>query len=244
LENFYVFADFHLGIDEEKDDEVIRDFFNLIKKLPDKTNIILLGDIFDFWFEYKEVILKRYFKFLQGLWEEKERLNFYFTPGNHDFWVKDFLEFFGVKITKGNFKFKIKDKNIIMAHGDGYFPEDFFGNLLTKFLRNKITKNLFYLIHPDIGFQIAKAISFISRHNSSKKEIPKEIPPKVLKHFEEGYDIVILGHFHLPIFMEKDGKYYLNTGDFPNYRSFVKIDENEISLFKGNEIFFKLKIGG
>ncbi len=244
MEKFYVFADFHLGIDEKKDDEVINEFFKIIKSLPYKTNVVLLGDIFDFWFEYKEVILKRYFKFLSGIWEEKDRINFYFAPGNHDFWVRDFLEFFGMKITKGFFKFKIGDKNILMAHGDGYFPKDVFGNLLTKFLRNRITTNLFYLIHPDIGFYIAKGLSMISRHNSSKRKVPDEIPPKVLKHFDEGFDVVILGHFHLPLFMEKDGKYYLNTGDFPTYKSFIKIDEREIELIKGDEILFKIKTGG
>jgi len=244
VDRFYIFADFHLGINEQRDKEIIEKFLKTIEKLPEGTNIVLLGDIFDFWFEYKEVILKKYFPFLSGIWKYKDKLNFYFVAGNHDWWTGNFLEFFGIKTTKGHFTFDIENKKILMAHGDGYFPRDIFGNLLTKILRNKITTGIFYMFHPDIGFQIAKGISRISRHNSSKKEVPHEIPPKVIKHFEEGYDVVILGHFHLPIFMQKDKKLYLNTGDFPGHESYIKIENNEISLISKDKVLFKSKIGG
>lgn len=243
MDRFYVFADLHLGIEEERDREIIEKFFKVIKNLPEGSNIVLLGDIFDFWFEYKEVILKRYFPFLSGIWEYRKKMNFYFVAGNHDWWTGDFLEFFGIKTTKGYFTFEIKNTRILMAHGDGYFPKDILGNLLTKILRNRITTTLFYLFHPDLGFKIARGISKISRHNSSRKEVPREIPPKVLKHFEKGYDIVILGHFHLPIFMEKEGKLYLNTGDFPEHESYIKIEGEKIWLISRDKILFKKEIG-
>lgn len=155
--------------------------------------------------------------------------------------MKDFIPELKMRVFKKERIIKIGNKKVLLAHGDGYFEYDPFGNAFNYFVRTPFVKFLFYLIHPDIGIPMARFISKISRNNSEKKDVPLTLPTRTKKFFEKGGDICVLGHFHKPMFIEEKGKIYVNTGEFPVHETYVFLSEKKISLLKVNGNIIKEK---
>ena len=238
---YYIFADFHLGFSEERDKKVFENFFKILNRIPEKSTIVFLGDIFDFWFEYKTVIPKENFLFVSELYKYRDKFEFLYFTGNHDFFVREFVKGFNMRIFQKERIFQVGNKRVLFAHGDFYYNRDILGTYFNFFIRTSFVKFLFYLFHPDIGIRLAKTFSKISRNSSEKKEVKEEIPPRAEKFFKKGGDICILGHFHKPMFIEKEGKIYVNTGEFPVDETYVFLDDKKIILYK-NEKIIKQKV--
>lgn len=233
----YCIADAHLGIGDEEEErrkeKKLIAFFDKVKK--EKADLIIVGDLFDFYFEYKSVIPRKYFDILAKLKEIiKTGVGVWFVAGNHDFWVGPFFEKdIGVKIFKKSMKFKFFNKKIFIAHGDGLGRFDLGHLLLLLLLRQPSNIFLFSLLHPNIAYTLGRWVSKLSRRKSSNKNFTLEGHP--LKRFaenmwEKDYNIVILGHIHYPYLEKKEEKVFAIIGDWIANFSYIRISRNGISL--------------
>jgi len=238
----YFASDFHLGapsIENKKEHEkVVVEWLDYISS--DAKEIYLVGDIFDFWFEYKKVIPKGNTRFLGKLCELVDKgieIN-YFT-GNHDIWIFDYLpNEVGVKVFKKPVVKIIDNKKFFIAHGDGLTKYEKSYNLLKSVFTNPFAQWLFRILHPDLGVKIAYAWSKKSREGNVDK------PKSQFKGEEEWlfkwaketaehthYDYYLFGHRHVAIKMDinKNSDLYF-LGDWINLFSYAVWDGNELEL--------------
>ena len=237
----YFASDFHLGIpniiDSSKREKLLVDWLEMAAK--DATEIFLLGDLFDFWFEYKYTIPKGYTRFLGKIAQLVDAgIPIYVFTGNHDMWMFNYLEEeLGVKIFRKPTDFNFNGKTFHIAHGDGLGPGDHFYKLIKKIFSNKLCQWLFARIHPNLGIRIANSWSKKSRakENQTPKFLGEEkewliqYSKDILQN--KHYNYFIYGHRHLPIEhnLEKNST-YINLGDWLQYYTYAKFEGENISL--------------
>lgn len=233
----YCIADAHLGIgnveEEKKKKRNLIAFLDKVKK--EKADLIIAGDLFDFYFEYQSVIPRKYFDILAKLKEIIQAgVNVWFVTGNHDFWVGPFLEEdIGMRVYRKILKFKFFNRKIFLAHGDGLGKFDLGHLLLQLFLRQPLNIFLFSLLHPNLAYALGRWVSKLSRQKSSNRNFTLKGHP--LKRFarnmwEKGFDAVILGHIHYPYLEQKNGKVFAIIGDWIENFSYIRLSKNGISL--------------
>jgi UDP-2,3-diacylglucosamine hydrolase len=232
----YFFSDAHLGAAEkEKEDvklEKLYSLFDLVKS--DGEKLYILGDLFDFWFEYKHAIPKEHLRVVFRLAALVDAgVKVHYITGNHDFWLGRFLSReVGLTIHRDFLETNENGKRIFVIHGDGLSPGDWKYRILKRILRNRVNIWLYRKIPTDWGIPLAKFVSSSSRLHTSGRE------NKFIKDYEvyagdkirEGYDAVIIAHTHHPVRMEMNDGLYLNTGDFMNHFSYVRLNNGEFSL--------------
>ncbi|WP_118195765.1 UDP-2,3-diacylglucosamine diphosphatase [Albibacterium indicum] len=237
----YFASDFHLGVPNydsslEREKRVI-DWLEMVRQ--DASEIFLMGDVFDFWFEYKHVVPKGFVRFLGKLAElTDEGIKVTLFKGNHDMWMFDYLEKeIGVTIVSDELIIERSGKRFYLHHGDGLGPGDKKYKLLKKVFRSKTCQWLFSWIHPSIGIAIAKYWSKNSRLANNQKEVFISEEKEWLVQFSknmlktEHFDYFIFGHRHLPLAIQlEDGSQYLNLGEWINYNSFAVFDGITLSL--------------
>lgn len=237
----YFASDFHLGApnaqsSREREERLVR-WLSFVSK--DASEIFLMGDIFDFWFEYKHAIPKGFAR-LQGKIAEltDQGISIYFFTGNHDMWMFDYFEKeLGVHIYRKPVQIERSGKKFYLAHGDGLGPKDHFYKVLKKIFGSKICQWLFARIHPNFGVWLANKWSKNSRIANDKKEKFESEEQEWLviysKEFleKEHIDYFIFGHRHLPldILLKKDSR-YINLGEWINYNSYAVFDGNDLRL--------------
>jgi UDP-2,3-diacylglucosamine hydrolase len=232
----YFFSDVHLGLgpdkkEREKESRLVG-FLEGISQ--DAGEIYIVGDLFDYWFEYKTVVPKGYFRLLAKLAELRERsIRIFFIAGNHDYWMKDyFRDEIGIEMHHEPLQTEILGKRFYIHHGDGLLKKDIGYKILKKILRNRFNIALFSLIHPDLAGLIARWSSRTSRrYTSSKKYEDADMTLFAGEKISEGFDFVIMGHNHIPSCSPCGGGYYVNLGDW--------ITENTYAVFDGNKIELK-----
>jgi UDP-2,3-diacylglucosamine hydrolase len=236
-------SDFHLGVPNKEEslkrEKKIVQWLNNIKH--EAHTIFLMGDIFDFWFEYKHAIPKGYIR-LQGKLAElrDEGISIIFFTGNHDMWMFDyFTSELGIPIYRKPLDLVIGNKTLLIGHGDGLGPGDYSYKFLKKIFNNKLCQSLFGFIHPNIGIAFANYWSRSSRISQNKKEdqflaenewlyvYSKE--QESLKH----RDFYIFGHRHLPLDLKvgTDSR-YINLGEWVNHYTYASFDGNNLELKK------------
>ncbi len=232
----YFISDIHLGAKSEKEEEGrVSKFLNFLKEIENKAQkIFIVGDLFDFWFEYKYVIPKRYFSVLHQLkkFQEKNIEVHYFT-GNHDFWLGDFFSTeMGIIIHENDWSGTIDGKKFYLYHGDGIAKKDSGYRFMKKILRNKTNLKIYRWLHPDIGIPFARFISGSSRHYTDRIDLNDndDYIEFARGKFEEGYDYVLMGHRHNPLEINEKGKKYINLGDWLVHFSYAVFDGKEIIL--------------
>lgn len=240
--NIYFASDFHLGApnDEEslKREKRIVNWLDEIK--IDAKEIYLVGDIFDFWFEYKHAIPKGFVR-LQGKIAEltDSGIPVYAFTGNHDMWMFDYLpKELGIKLLKGNIIRTYNGKRFFIGHGDGLGPGDYGYKFIKKVFANKLCQWAFARIHPNLGMGIANYWSKKSRKVNAEhdeKFLGKEnewlaiFAKDYLK--KEHIDYFIFGHRHLPLEIKLNEKStYINLGEWIKYNSYAVFDGNELIL--------------
>ena len=241
----YFSSDNHLGAPNYSD-SLIREklFISWLDKIKTDAQVIfLLGDLFDFWFEYYKSVPKGFTRVLGKLSELSDSgIKIYFFVGNHDYWTRDYFQKeIGMEVLKKPTEFKINNKLFFIGHGDGLGPGDFKYKFLKRIFRNPIFIFLFRINYPWFGIPLG---NFFSRKNkilsgNSIKFISKE--NEILYHFckkklnVKHYDFFVFGHRHLPLKIELgNNSYYFNTGDWINHYSFLhfKDDSLELKYFK------------
>lgn len=205
----------------------------------------MLGDLFDFWFEYKQVVPKGFVRILGKLAELSDSgIRLYFFVGNHDMWMRDYFQKeLGIEVFYEPQKFTFNDRRFLIGHGDGLGPGDYRYKFLKKIFRNKLAKALFGALHPSWGMGIANYFSRRSRAASGHsdevflgedKEWLIAYCKEVLQ--TEHFDYFIFGHRHLPIeFVLSDESTYINIGEWLTKCSYAAFDGEKVSLLYYNE---------
>ena len=243
--SIYFSSDNHLGAPNYSD-SLIREklFISWLDKIKTDAQVIfLLGDLFDFWFEYYKSVPKGFTRVLGKLSELSDSgIKIYFFVGNHDYWTRDYFQKeIGMQVLKKPTEFKINNKLFFIGHGDGLGPGDFKYKFLKRIFRNPLFIFLFRINYPWFGIPLG---NFFSRKNKilSGNNIKfKSKENEILYHFckkklnIKHYDFFVFGHRHLPLKIELgNNSYYFNTGDWINHYSFLhfKDDSLELKYFK------------
>lgn len=237
----YFASDFHLGVPDHatsrhREDKIVR-WLDSIRH--DAAEIYLLGDIFDFWFEYATVIPKGFIR-LQGKLAELSDSGIRITMfrGNHDMWMFEyFTRELGIAIISDELVLERAGKRFYLHHGDGLGPGDRNYKLLKKFFRSRLCQWMFARLHPNLGVGIAQRWSMRSRiANDSKETFVSEEQEWLATYSREvlardHYDYLIFGHRHLPldIRLAQDSR-YINLGEWINHCSYAVFDGQEVEL--------------
>lgn len=238
----YFASDQHFGSPTlKKSIERERKFISWLDEIKgDCTALFLLGDLFDFWFEYKQVVPRGYIRVLGKLAEFTDAgIPIYFFVGNHDLWMRDYLEKeLSVIVFREPAEFLINGKLFLIGHGDGLGPGDYGYKFLKKVFTNPIAKFLYYLLHPDLSLWLGKTLSEKNKLLSGKeedkfmgeqKEWLLQYAQGKLKENKE-YKYFIFGHRHLPIEYRIEGAIYFNTGDWIKHFTYGFFDGEEFYL--------------
>ena len=238
----YFLSDFHLGAPDAaasliREKKIIQ-FLDEIKH--DAAEIFILGDLFDFWYEYKKVVPKGYVRILGKLAELSDSgIPLYFFVGNHDMWMNDYFQkelnipvFFEPK------EFVYSGKKFLIGHGDGLGPGDHGYKFIKKIFRNKVCQWFFGILPPYIGMGIAGYFSRKSRAQTGQTdEVFLGDDKEWLVLYSKGilakehYDFFVFGHRHLPLDIKlNDTSRYLNLGDWIKYNSYAVFDGDEMTL--------------
>jgi len=242
----YFASDFHLGIPDH-DSSFVREK-KLVSWLDnirhDASEIYLMGDVFDFWFEYKTVVPKGYIRLLGKLAEMTDQgIPVHLFTGNHDVWAFDYLKKeINIQLHNRPEILEIMGRKFYLAHGDGLGPGDLGYKFLKRIFRCKLNQWLFRWLHPDIGTSIGLYFSRKSRLANVLKENRqtelKSIENEMLyqyavKMMSEGIsvDYFVFGHHHLPLVTGLDPKTQLVIlGDWLTNFTFAEFDGNTLEL--------------
>jgi len=215
-------------------------WLNEIKK--DATALFLLGDLFDFWFEYKTVVPKGFIRVLGKLAEIKDSgIPIYFFVGNHDLWMTDYFQKeLNIPVFHDNQEFIFNDKVFLIGHGDGKGPGDLGYKRMKKVFTNPVSKWFFRWLHPDIGVQIAHYMSVKNKLISGIEDVTflgedQEWLVQYCKRklLTKHYDFFVFGHRHLPLTIPLNEKAtYINLGDWVSYFTYAVFDGQNMELKK------------
>ena len=237
MNDAYLFiSDIHLGLQsyehEKKKERLLVKFLNYAQDVG--KELFIVGDLYDYWFEYKKVYQKGFFRTLTALQDLTEKgIKVHYLIGNHDFMHRDFFKNeIGTLMYEEPIETVLNGKKFFIGHGDGMVKNDLGYNILKKILRNKALQKIYSLIHPDLGISIASNTSKSSRDYTSKKDYGEEdgLFEAAKSKIDEGNDYVLLGHLHKRCYLKYKNGVYINLGswlDTPCYGIF-KDDKFEI----------------
>jgi UDP-2,3-diacylglucosamine hydrolase len=240
----YFLSDFHLGAPDEKASRIRED--NIVRFLQTAKNdaaaMFIVGDIFDFWFEYKEVVPKGFVRLLGCLASISDAgIPIHIFTGNHDLWMQDYLtKEIGASVYFSAKEFTFSGKQFFVAHGDGLGPGDEGYKFLKKIFTNPICKFLFRWVHPDLGIKLANFFSSQSRlKTGSSDEIflgeEKEwliIYSKELSQTNKA-NYFIFGHRHYALDLKiSENARYINLGDWIRSNTYAVFDGEDLQLKK------------
>ncbi len=237
----YFASDFHLGAPnahESREREIrIVSWLNDIE--ANTAAIFLVGDIFDFWFEYKHVIPRGFSRFQGKLRDLRDKgIPIFFFRGNHDMWMFDyFQEEFDIPVFHDLVALSASDKKFLIGHGDGLGPGDHTYKIIKRVFRNGFAQWAFQWLHPNIGVYLAKKWSSKSRiKNNGKDDSFKEDDEWLLKYCSETeeqdhHDYYVFGHRHLPIEIDvNESSKYINLGEWFNQYTYGVFDGDSFDL--------------
>ncbi len=240
----YFFSDFHLGAPDFAS-SLIREkkivaFLDAAKR--DAQVIIIGGDVFDFWYEYKTVVPKHFVRLLGKLAEITDLgIEVMLFAGNHDMWMRDYFQTeLNIPVYFEPKTFNWNNKKFYVGHGDGLGPGDHGYKFIKKIFRNKFCQWLFGQLHPTLGMGIANYFSRKSRQKTGSSDaqfLGEENEWLVIYCREvlakEHFDYFIFGHRHLPLNIKlHDNAVYINLGDWINYFTYAVFDGNTVELKK------------
>ncbi|MGE5341978.1 MAG: UDP-2,3-diacylglucosamine diphosphatase [Candidatus Omnitrophota bacterium] len=242
MNNIYFISDSHLAFQNAGAEKLKRqkllDFFEyLLSAESGASTLYILGDLFDFWFEWYHVIPKYWFEILYRLRQLVDAgVTVNLVTGNHDFYPGQYLENeIGMRCFHEQHQFEIDSRRFFVAHGDGYAKKDRGYRLLKRIIRHPLSIFLYKtLISPDLGIEMARWTSHSSRKlvKIQKESWANEYYQFARQKFTEGFDYVILGHIHYPMIREEEnsGKVYVNCGDWVKYFTYAQYDGSQLVL--------------
>ena len=238
----YFASDNHLGAPtQEKSSPREKRFVAWLNEIKeDAAAIFLLGDLFDFWFEYKKVVPKGFTRTLGKLAEISDTdIPIHYFVGNHDLWMNGYFEEeLGIPVYYKPKEFTFNDKTFLIGHGDGLGPGDKGFKRMKKVFTNPIAKWFFRWLHPDLGVKLAQYFSVKSRLISGEEDVKflgedNEWLVQYCKRKEQEKhrDYYIFGHRHLPLEINiSEQSKYINLGDWISYFTYAEFDGESIKL--------------
>lgn len=238
----YFSSDNHLGAPTMKESKPREEKFVqwLDEVKEDAAVIFLLGDLFDFWFEYKHVVPKGFVRVLGKLAEIRDSgISIHFFVGNHDLWMDDYFETeLNIPVYHQPKEFTFNQKSFLIGHGDGLGPGDKGYKRMKKVFTNPFSKWLYRWLHPDLGVPLAKHLSvknkLISGDDDAKflgeeNEWLAQYAKRKLE--QKHYDYFVFGHRHLPMEIKLlENSTYFNLGDWINHYSYGVFDGRNFEL--------------
>jgi UDP-2,3-diacylglucosamine hydrolase len=243
----YFISDFHLGVPDharslEREKKIVR-WLNKIQS--DAAIIYLMGDVFDYWFEYKHAVPKGYVRLLGKLAELSDSgIEIHYFTGNHDMWVFDYLPSeIGLTLHREPIFKEYNQQKFYLGHGDGLGPGDHGYKFIKKLFANRIAQWLFARFHPNFGISLMRYFSKKSRIATGDDDAnflgedkewliihSKEVLQK------EHFDYFIFGHRHLPLDINIGNKSrYINLGEWINHFMYAEFDGTTVTLKKFEE---------
>lgn len=232
----FFISDAHLGAEPaaaeaERADRLHR----FLDSLPGRASrLVVVGDLFDFWFEYRTAVPRRAFATLAALRRVVDAgVAVDYLNGNHDFWLGPFLsESVGVRTVDGALTLEHDGRRLWVHHGDGLVGGDLGYRLLRRVIRHPASIGAYGLLHPDLGIPLARAVSHWSR--DSRPDPPfdgerlwREI---ALPRFAEGWDAVLIGHFHHAWHRAEAGREFFLLGDWMTRFTYVRLEGGALAL--------------
>ena len=240
--NIYFLSDFHLGAPDYQT-SLLREkrIVAFLDSIQDQTShLFILGDLFDFWYEYKKVVPKGYVRILGKLAEMADKgIQIDFFVGNHDMWMNGYFENeLGITVYHEPREYQFADKKFFVGHGDGLGPGDHRYKFIKKVFRNKFSQRIFGALHPGTGIGLADYFSRKSRAATGKTDEKflgedKEWLIIFCKEMllKSHYDYFIFGHRHYPLdYKLGESSRYINLGDWIKYDSYAVFDGKKVEL--------------
>jgi UDP-2,3-diacylglucosamine hydrolase len=238
----YFASDFHLGVPDQATsiarEKLLVKWLEMVRH--DAHSIYLVGDMFDFWFEYRYTVPKGFIRFLGKLAELRDAgLPIYFFTGNHDLWMFDYFRSeLDVEIYRQPQVLKVGDHKILVGHGDGLGPGDRSYKILKAGLfDNRFFQWLFARLHPNLGMYIAQTWSKSSRiSNMEKEKFQSDANEYLFKYCQDTektghHDFYIFGHRHLPLDLKvSDNSRDINLGERVNFSPYDVYDGMDLQL--------------
>jgi UDP-2,3-diacylglucosamine hydrolase len=235
-------SDFHLGVPNHAESiEREKRIIAWLESVKDEAQAIyLLGDIFDFWFEYKHAIPRGHIRLLGKLAELRDAgIPIAFFTGNHDMWMFDYFPTeLGIPIYRRSQVLEVGEHKFLIGHGDGLGPGDHFYKVLKKFFNSKVCQWLFARLHPNFGIGLANFWSHKSRISNMKREekFRGEENEFLLTYCKEvesttHHDFYIFGHRHLPLDLKvAENSRYINIGEWVHFNTYAVYDGKTVEL--------------
>jgi UDP-2,3-diacylglucosamine hydrolase len=229
-------SDAHFGIDlpGQNDREAL--FFRLLEQETESlSDLYIVGDLFDFWIEYRCAIRPDYFAVLHHLKNLSDRgVVIHYLAGNHDFALGSFLEkTMGIRVYPESLSREIQGKRVYLYHGDGLIKKDTGYRVLKKLLRNPVNQRLYKLLHPNIGVPLGSFVSGSSRKYLNRPladHLRDEYRYRAREQLRCGHEIVFFGHIHLPEHIGYPEGIYCNLGAWLKHYTYATMEDGELSL--------------
>lgn len=236
MDRAFFISDIHLGAGNKSvEAEKYRKLTSFLNHINTPgTQLFIVGDLFDFWFEYKTVVPKQYFPLLFHISKLIENnVIVHFSPGNHDCWIDDFFSHqIGMIVHPEEYAIELQSKQVYFFHGDGVSKKDTAYRILKKILRNPLNIFLYRLMHPDFGIPFAKLMATGSRKHTAGKDFGDEedYVNFAVEKFNQGFNYVIVGHSHKPLLTTIGANRYINLGDWIQHFSYGKLENGILTL--------------
>ncbi len=229
----YFVSDAHIG---GSSPEAEQRLFRFLESIRGKANsLYILGDLFEFWFEYGRAIPKLGFRALAELAElSRTGTHIGYLKGNHDFWFKDFWRRELGAEAADELDVILDNKRVYLAHGDA-LDRAFVPRFFRVLMRSRIDGWLYSMLHPDVGIGLAHAVASVSRAGSAKPSLIEDMAGFAGKKLGSGFDIVVLGHSHVPELRRLGNGVYLNVGDWMTHFTYGVIRDGAASLQRFEE---------
>ena len=216
-------------------------FLQWLDEIKDEAEVIfLLGDLFDFWFEYKRAVPKGFVRVLGKLAAFADAgIQIHFFVGNHDLWMSDYFETeLGIPVYHEPKEFIFNDKVFLIGHGDGLGPGDKGYKRMKKVFTNPFSKWLFRWLHPDIGIKLASYLSVKNKLISGEEDMKflGEDNEWLVQYCrrklaQKHYDFFLFGHRHLPMEIPlSESSKYINTGDWITHFTYAEFQGDQLLL--------------
>lgn len=231
----YFLSDVHFGSGNEEaaKQRRIRSFFQHVCKTGQALYIV--GDYFDFWFEYRHAIPKSCLAGYHELLLLKDSgVDIHYLLGNHDQWALDLFERdLGATVYRSPTTIRLFGLQIHLHHGDGVSSLDRRYRLLKRLFHNPLSRTFYRWIHPDVGLPVGRRFSDHSKNKDlhfDKYRDDDSIEPWLQEQFACGIDVVVMGHHHLPIQKSFGNHQYINLGDWVRHASYLEVSEGLVEL--------------
>jgi len=232
----YFFSDAHLdAVSAARQKPERARLHDFLERLPGRaSSLYVVGDLFDFWFEYRTAIPRAHFATLCALKRVREAgVEITYLAGNHDFWLGRFLaDELGIRTHDGALSLELQGRRIWVHHGDGLVGGDLGYRMLKRLLRNRVAIRLYQLLHPDLGIPLAHRISVLSRRSREGRPLDGERLRReiAVPRFAEGYDAVLIGHFHHAYEHRENGREFFVLGDWIDHFTYLVLEGGRFRL--------------